>query len=127
MDRRNFRNENPHPLASNPSFGPAPYFQAQGAPIRGAEANLSLDSTSQMNSDPNSWVTSAHQAISNAIQASGLPILPMENDMSSMDMSAPMLHDGPGYNIVAPPNSPVGGVAQPAGMDASYGTGASAP
>ncbi|KAM5347116.1 hypothetical protein ACJ41O_010121 [Fusarium nematophilum] len=69
----NFPNPHPNPLASHPPLGPAPSFRGHATPTGGAGfgPGLAPGGTPQMNGDANSWVPSAHQAISNAIRVGG--------------------------------------------------------
>ncbi|KAJ4259607.1 hypothetical protein NW762_007537 [Fusarium torreyae] len=125
--QENFSTQHPGPLVSNPPFGP-PTFQPQPGPPRGPDSGYNSESASQVNFDSNSWVPSAHQAITNALQASGYANGPV--DMAAMGM-LPGQYAEPDYGSVepptVPPNTPIQGVSRLVAPAMPYGADASAP
>ncbi|KAL6917506.1 hypothetical protein ACHAPO_000675 [Fusarium lateritium] len=97
----------PGPLSSNPPFG-IPSFRSQPSRPQNPAGSHSPESASLANS--NSWMPSAHQALNNALQASGFG--EEQNGMGAM-ITLP-LNGNPVPSIleppVAPPNSPVQGI-----------------
>ncbi|KAK6710860.1 hypothetical protein SNK03_005264 [Fusarium graminearum] len=96
--------QHPGPLSSNPPFG-VPSFQPLSDRPQNTAGCHSPESASYANS--NSWMPSAHQALNNALQASGFG--DMQNGMETM---SPLPSNGnPVPSIieppVAPPNSPI--------------------
>ncbi|KAF4969743.1 hypothetical protein FSARC_3086 [Fusarium sarcochroum] len=106
----NFSTQHPGPLVSNPPFGP-PTFQPQPGPPRGSDSGYNSESASQLNPDTNSWVPSAHQAITNALQASGYANGAV--DMATMGMFSAQYSE-PNYDSfeppMVPPNTPIQGM-----------------
>ncbi|CAF3432873.1 unnamed protein product [Fusarium graminearum] len=117
--------QHPGPLSSNPPFG-VPSFQPLSDRPQNTAGCHSPESASYANS--NSWMPSAHQALNNALQASGFG--DMQNGMETM---SPLPSNGnPVPSIieppVAPPNSPIqdapgvmGGQAQGASNNMANG------
>ncbi|KAF5021814.1 hypothetical protein F66182_6140 [Fusarium sp. NRRL 66182] len=117
----NLTTQHPGPLVSNPPFRS---FAFQPQPARDVDAEHCEEHhpepSSQMNSGSNSWVPSAHQALTNALQASGY---------ANMGAGVATQYTEPAYNPVAPlivpPNSPaqgMGGQAHGAGSLMTNGT-----
>ncbi|GKU04072.1 hypothetical protein FLAG1_06586 [Fusarium langsethiae] len=93
----------PGPLSSNPPFG-VPSFQPQPDRPQNTAGWHSPESASLANS--NSWMSSAHQALNNALQASDFG--DEQNDMGAM-------------STLPPNDNPMGGQAQSAGNDMANG------
>ncbi|RGP65457.1 hypothetical protein FSPOR_7253 [Fusarium sporotrichioides] len=93
----------PGPLSSNPPFG-VPSFQPQPDRPQNTAGWHNTESASLANS--NSWMSSAHQALNNALQASGFG--DEQNDMGAMSSLPPNGNPVPSIfePPVAPPNSP---------------------
>ncbi|KAG8671818.1 hypothetical protein FPOAC2_05180 [Fusarium poae] len=107
MAQENFAPYHPGPLSSNPPFG-IPSFRPQPSRPQNAASSHNPESASLANS--NSWMPSAHQALNNALQASGFG--EEQNGMGAMATLPPNGNPVPSIlePPVAPPNSPVQGV-----------------
>ncbi|KAM0415729.1 hypothetical protein ACHAPT_013314 [Fusarium lateritium] len=117
--------QHPGPLTSNPpQFRVAPSLQGQAAPTQHGGTGPHSGQQPMVNgnsSDNNSWIPSAHQAISNALRSSGLATTNHGMARSNMPPST-NLNFGLSYR--APPNSPVEGFARHAAPRAAYNSGA---
>ncbi|KAM0355655.1 hypothetical protein ACHAPU_000040 [Fusarium lateritium] len=109
--------QHPGPLNSNPPYGP-PSFQPQPVQFIGTDSGYHSESAPQVNGNLNSWVPSAQQALSNALQASGF------SDVRQ-DMTVGTLTPLPGCNDHEHGHGApftMGGQAQDAGNHMTNGT-----
>ncbi|KAF4455308.1 hypothetical protein F53441_2322 [Fusarium austroafricanum] len=112
MTQGNFAAQHPGPLTSNPPFGP-PTFRPQPRRPQGTDSGYQSEAASQTTTNSNHWMPSAHQALNNALQASGYA--DTQPDVA-MVMMPPTQYDGLDTPAYVPPNSPVEGLAQMGGQ-----------
>ncbi|UPK91361.1 hypothetical protein LCI18_002296 [Fusarium solani-melongenae] len=135
--------QHPGPLNSHPPFrgrARAPSLYGQAAPGQGAgtgahsgprpmvNGNVHSSINGNMATGDDSWIPSAHQVISNALQSSGLAVQnhTMVRPPVPLGMS-PVPGIGLQSHYRAPPNSPAEGFAQLASAANTYGPGAPVP